>query len=69
MGALVHSRKDLLLLSCPSVFISPGPTGRVYVKFDIGGFKRIYRQIPDLVKIGQNCYPFVKTWAELLCHT
>ena len=36
--------------------ISVAPTGRIYVKFGIGGHINICREIPSLVKIGKE-YP------------
>jgi hypothetical protein len=58
---LPHSRKRRLLASsCPSVrqciCISAAPSGRISVKFDIGDFDEICREIPHLVKIGQNVH-------------
>jgi len=54
-----HCRKDgLLASSCfsvyPNVRINSAPTGRMYVKFDIGNFGIIQSRICNFVKIVQK---------------
>ena len=55
---------------CPfvrsSACISAAPTGRISVKFVIGDFMKLCREILDLVKIGQKQTLYMKTYVRFI---
>jgi len=60
----IGCKKCLLPSSSLSIclHVSVAPTGRIFIKFDIGKFMKIYRETPYFVKIAQKYWaPYMKT--------
>lgn len=55
-----------LLRVCLAAYISPAPTGWIFVKYDIGGFYENLES-PDLIKIGRKLWAlYMGTYVHII---